>query len=114
MHAQVQPNAPPFPDEDQFLSDLRSLGTPSAEKPFSSIAVAYEGAKVRVVIACHDENEDVAVCSFLGNLGLIDLLSASQEVDQAIGETVASGIRTLIGNRWDSLYVRKPRPMPAS
>jgi hypothetical protein len=114
MHAEVQPNAPSFPDEEQFLSDLRSLGTPNDGKPFSRVAIAYEGAKIRVIVACHDENEDVAVCTFLDQLGLIDLLSSSKEVDEAIGESVASGIRTLLGDRWDSLYVRKPRQSAAS
>lgn len=109
MDAQVQLNAPPFPDEEQFLSDLRGLGTPRDGEPFSRVAIAYEGAKIRVVVACHDDNEDVAVCSFLDRLGLIDLLSASPEVDEALGAAVASGIRTLVGDRWDSLYVRKPR-----
>jgi hypothetical protein len=109
MDAQVQLNAPSFPDEEQFLADLRALGAPHDGKPFSRIAIAYEGAKIRVVVACKDEDEDVAVCTFLDWLGLIDLLASSQEVDEAIGASVASGIRTLIGDRWDSLYVRKPR-----
>lgn len=113
MDAQVQLNAPPFPDEEQFLADLRSLGAPDDGKPFSKVAIAYEGAKIRVIVACHSEDEDVAVCNFLDNLGLIDLLGASKEVDEAIGESVATGIRTLIGDRWDSLYVRKPRQAPA-
>lgn len=109
MDAQVQLNAPPFPHEEQLLHDLRRLGAPGAGKPFSQVAIAYEGAKIRVIVACHSEDEDVAVCNFLESLGLIDLLSSSQEVDEAVGASVATGIRTLIGDRWDSLYVRKPR-----
>jgi hypothetical protein len=114
MHAQVQTNAPAFPDEDQFLSDLRALGTPGDGKPFSQVAIAYDGAKIRVIVACHNEDEDVAVCTFLDRLGLIDLLSSSQEVDEAVGASIASGIRTLLGDRWDSLYVRKPRSPAAA
>jgi hypothetical protein len=108
VEIRLQENSPPFPGEDEFVDDLRRCSTPTEDAMLVALlAIAYEGARVRIVVRCETEEEDIAITAFLEERGFVDLLTESKDADKAIGRTAADKVRRVIGHAWDALYVRQ-------
>ena len=109
MKIETREDAPPLPGEAELIADLKRFAVAEDAVAYAFVAVAGDGAAVRLVVHCHSDEEDSAVCDFLERRQMQDVLT-DMAADEAIGSRTARQVWDDVGNSWDALYVQRSRP----